>query len=69
MSLKSFHVVFIVSAFLLSLFLGGWCLYAYFTRQGGITELLLGLVSVAAAVGLLVYGRYFLKKLKNIDYF
>jgi hypothetical protein len=31
-------------------------------------DLLLGLVSIAGAVGLVVYGRYFLKKLKNIDY-
>ncbi|MCC7374964.1 MAG: hypothetical protein IT581_09925 [Verrucomicrobiales bacterium] len=69
MSLKSFHVVFIVSAFLLSMFLGGWCIYEYFTHSGRMIDLLLGLVSLAGAVGLVVYGRYFLKKLKNIDYF
>ncbi|MBL9139643.1 MAG: hypothetical protein JNK85_27485 [Verrucomicrobiales bacterium] len=69
MSLKSFHVVFIVSAFLLSMFLGGWCIYEYFTHSRRVIDLLLGLVSLAGAVGLVVYGRYFLKKLKNIDYF
>jgi hypothetical protein len=68
-SLKSFHVIFIGSAFLLAAFLGGWCIYEYFTRSHRMVDLLLGLLSLAGAVGLIVYGRYFLKKLKNIDYF
>lgn len=68
MSLKAFHVVFITSAFLLAVFLGGWCLYE-FSRGGRMVDLLLGLLSLAGSVGLIVYGRYFLKKLKNIDYF
>ena len=67
MSLKAFHVVFITSAFLLSMFLGGWCLVE-FVHTRRIVDLLLGLVSIAGAIGLVVYGRYFLKKLKNIDY-
>ncbi len=69
MSLKSFHVFFIVSAFLLSMFLGGWSLNEYMTGSKRIGDLVLGLLSIVAAVGLVVYGRYFLKKLKNIDYF
>lgn len=68
MSLKAFHVVFITSAFLLSMFLGGWCLFE-FAHTRRIVDLLLGLLSIAGAIGLVVYGRYFLKKLKNIDYF
>jgi len=69
MSLKSFHVFFIVSAFLLSLFLGGWCLNEYVAGSKRMGDLILGLLSLVGALGLLVYGRYFLKKLKNIDYF
>lgn len=69
MSLKSFHVFFIVSAFLLSLFLGGWCLNEYVAGSKRMGDLILGLLSWVGALGLLVYGRYFLKKLKNIDYF
>lgn len=69
MSLKTFHIVFIGSAFLLSVFLGGWCLYEFFTQQERVVDLLLGLLSLAGSVGLIVYGRYFLKKLKDIDYF
>ncbi len=69
MSLKAFHVIFITSAFLLSVFLGGWCLFEFFTHGRRVVDLLLGLLSLAGAVGLIVYGRYFLKKLKNIEYF
>lgn len=68
MSLKAFHVVFITSSVLLALFLGGWCLMEFFTRSHRVGDLLLGLLSLAGAVGMAVYGRYFLKKLKNIDY-
>lgn len=68
MSLKAFHIVFIGSAFLLSVFLGGWCLVEFFTHSRRVIDLLLGLLSLAGAVGLIVYGKYFLKKLKNIDY-
>lgn len=67
MSLKAFHIVFIGSSFLLALFLGGWCLYEFFAHSRRLGDLLLGLLSVAGAVGLIVYGRYFLNKLKNID--
>lgn len=69
MSLKSFHIVFIVSSVALTVFLGGWCLMEYFNHGQRTPDLLLGLVSLVGAVGLVVYGRYFLKKLKNIDYF
>ena len=69
MSLKAFHIVFITSAVILAVFLGGWCLYEYFTHTHRVVDLLLGLLSLAGAVGMVVYGRYFLKKLKNIDYF
>lgn len=69
MSLKSFHVFFIVSAFLLSVFLGGWSLNEYVTGARRIADLALGLFSLVAALVLLVYGRYFLRKLRNIDYF
>lgn len=68
MSLKAFHVIFITSAFLLAVFLGVWCLLEY-SRNGQVVQALLGLLSLAGSVGLIVYGRYFMKKLKNIDYF
>ncbi len=68
MSLKSFHVVFIGSAFLLAVFLGVWWIKEYFVRTHQVIDLALGAAAIAGAVGLVVYGRYFARKLKNIDY-
>ncbi len=69
MSLKTFHVVFIVAAFLLGLFLAGWCLNEYFRGSGRASDLILGIVALGGSAALVVYGRYFLKKLKDVDYF
>jgi len=58
MSLKSFHIVFIVLAVLSSLGFAVWV----FTRGGaelGSALGLLGLFSGAAAVGLAIYGLWF----------
>jgi hypothetical protein len=68
MSLKSFHVIFIGAAFLLALFFAGWSANQYFTRSHQIIDLVGALVAVSGAVALIIYGRYFRRKLKNIDY-
>ena len=47
---------------------GVWLLKNYFTPAGRTMELIFGIGSELAAVGLIVYGRYFLKKLKNVSY-
>ncbi|HEY1171164.1 MAG TPA: hypothetical protein VGH19_07355 [Verrucomicrobiae bacterium] len=67
MSLKAFHVVFVTASILLSLGFGGWALNGYF-QEGGNLNLGLGVGAMVLAVGLGVYGRYFLKKLKHISY-
>jgi len=69
MSLKSFHVVFITAAFLLCVFLGGWSLFQYFTHGRQASDLAMGFVGVVGSAACVVYGRYFLRKLKNIEYF
>jgi hypothetical protein len=67
MSLKAFHVVFIIASILLALGFGGWCLSTY--NDGGMRQYLIAAVaSGVVALGMLVYGVYFLKKLKKIDY-
>ncbi len=68
MSLKAFHIVFISSAILLALGIGAWALDTYFSGAGSRGYLFSGLASLGTAVGLGVYGVYFLKKLKNISY-
>jgi hypothetical protein len=67
MSLKSFHVVFIAASILLAFGFGAWELVQY-SRAGATTDLAFGVGSLAVGVTLVVYGRYFLKKLKDISY-
>ncbi len=68
MSLKAFHVVFITAASALAFGFGIWMLRDYRAADGTIGDLLFGLGSLAAGVGLIFYERYFLKKLKNESY-
>lgn len=67
MSLKAFHIVFVSATVLLALGIGVWGLNHYF-QEGGNLNLALGAGSLVTAVLLGVYGRFFLKKLKNISY-
>jgi hypothetical protein len=67
MSLKAFHILFITASTLLALGFSGWGFRQYLS-EGTVVNLLFGIGSAATAVGLLVYGKYFLKKLRNISY-
>lgn len=67
MSLKAFHVVFITVSIVLCVGVGLWALREY-RAQGDIVTLLAGLFSLASAVILLVYGRWFLRKLRGVGY-
>ncbi len=68
MSLKSIHVVFVTAALLLTAFFGGWAWHEYASPQGTQAHLIYGVLSIVAFVGLLFYGKYFLRKLKHISY-
>lgn len=68
MSLKAFHVIFITASSALAFGFGVWMLRDYRSPDGSTGDLLLGVGSLIAGVGLLVYERYFLKKLKNESY-
>jgi uncharacterized membrane protein len=68
MSLKAFHLVFIIASIILSLGFAAWALVNYFSAHAGVWYLVAGLGSAAAAVGLVFYEIYFLKKLKNVSY-
>jgi hypothetical protein len=67
MSLKAFHIIFISVSTILSFGVAGWAFHSY-ASSGSMGDLLFGLGALAAGAGLLVYGKYFLKKLKNIGY-
>jgi hypothetical protein len=66
MSLKAFHVIFVTISVLLCLGFGAWCLGSDYAR-GRIAYTLAGYVSFALAIGLVIYGSLFLKKLKDIQ--
>jgi hypothetical protein len=67
MSLKAFHLVFIIASILLAFGFGVWAAVAFF-KGGGVMNLIVALVSFAVGVGLIFYERYFLKKTKNLSY-
>jgi len=67
MSLKAFHVVFIVASITLAFGFGAWLVSA-FCKEGGLWNLVFALCSFGAGVGLIFYERYFLKKTKNVSY-
>lgn len=67
MSLKAFHIVFVTASIVLAVLFGIWSLMNYF--QGGtLKDILFGVGSFIAAVALVFYERYALKKLKDISY-
>jgi hypothetical protein len=68
MSLKAFHVVFITASSALAFGFGVWELRSYWSAIGVLQDLLFGLGSLLAGVGLIIYERFFLKKLKNVGY-
>tara|TARA_Y100000588_G_scaffold73789_1_gene76436 strand:- start:918 stop:1112 length:195 start_codon:yes stop_codon:yes gene_type:complete len=63
MSLKAFHLVFILLSILFSFVFGIWGVI-----NGGTVELVMGIISFAGMVGMLVYLVFFLKKFKHISY-
>lgn len=68
MSLKAFHIVFIVASVLLAAGFATWSIMNYFSPGGRLVDLLVGIGSAIVALALLVYERYFLKKTKDISY-
>lgn len=67
MSLKAFHLIFIVASIALAFGFGVWLVVNFF-HEGGALNLIFAAVSFGAGVGLIFYERYFLKKTKDISY-
>jgi len=67
MSLKAFHLVFIVASIALAFGFGIWLVKTFFS-EGGILNLLFAAASFGTGVGLIFYERYFLKKTKDMSY-
>ena len=67
MSLKAFHIAFVIITVLASFLVGGLMCHA-FLREGGWWNAFGALAAFGTGVGLIYYGRYVLKKLKHISY-
>ena len=68
MSLKAFHLIFIVASILLAFGFATWSLMDYYSAHGVAGDLTRGLCSLAAGLALVVYEVYFLRKFKNVSY-
>lgn len=67
MSLKSFHIFFIIASILLCIGFGAWGFEMY--RAGnGMLHLTTAILSLAMAAFLIWYGVRFLRKLKNVSF-
>jgi hypothetical protein len=66
-SLKTFHIVFVTASVLLAFGFGVWSIMAWLDSHRAV-DLVLGVGSLLAGVGLVIYGRYVFRKLKNISY-
>jgi hypothetical protein len=60
MSLKAFHLIFVTMLTTLSLGFTAWAFAS--------GKIIFGLLGIVAAVLVVIYGFYFLKKLKKISY-
>jgi len=68
MSLKAFHIIFVIVTTLFSLFFGLWSLDQYQNVDASGLNLSLMLLSFVMLVVLPIYGYFFLKKLKDISF-
>ena len=65
MSLKGFHIVFVVFSTLLALGVGGWCVWVDLVA-GAPVYLAGAIASFACAVALIIYGIWFYRKMKRL---
>ena len=67
MSLKAFHIIFVLASIAVSAFLGVFSFMSYQTTHAR-ADLIYVILSAIAVIALLWYGKYFLQKLKHISY-
>jgi hypothetical protein len=65
MSLKGFHIVFIIFSTLLALGIGGWCVWVDLV-EGAPIYLAGAICSFVVAVALVIYGVWFYRKMKRL---
>jgi hypothetical protein len=66
MSLKAFHIVFILFSTLLAIGCGAWCVWVDLV-EGAPVYLAGAIASFVVAIGLIVYGFWFYRKMKRLN--
>lgn len=67
MSLKTFHIFFVIVSVLCALGFGAWAVSDWMrTGRGGV--LVLAILAFVAAAALVFYGLWFLRKLKDVRF-
>lgn len=67
MSLKAFHLVFVTALSSLAFGCSAWKFKSYANEHAN-SDLLWAIAALAAGIAVLVYGKFFLKKLKNVSF-
>jgi hypothetical protein len=65
MSLRGFHIVFIVFSTLLALGTGVWCIWVDLV-EGAPVFIVGAICSFVVAIGLIIYGVWFYRKMKRL---
>jgi hypothetical protein len=65
MSLKGFHIVFIIFTTLLAIGCGGWCIWLNMV-EGAPIYLGGAIASFIVAIALIIYGVWFYRKMKRL---
>ena len=65
MSLKAFHIIFVIFSTLLALAIGAWCIWVDLV-EGAPIYLAGAISSFLVAVALIVYGVWFYRKMKRL---
>jgi hypothetical protein len=66
MNLRWVHAVLILLSAALAVLFGVWCL-AQYGRGGGVTSVVAAVAAFAAAIGLVVYDSWFLRKTRTLQ--
>ena len=66
MSLKAFHIVFVIVSIAMCVFVGVWGVREYL-RTENVTHLAVGVVTLVLGIVLVWYFRWFLRKIKTIS--
>ena len=68
MSLKAFHILFVIASTLLTAGFGFWEIRRFQAGEASAGDLALGIGSLVLSILLIGYGKYILRKLKDISY-